>query len=111
MAAAGGCVACCSVDVRAHVVRRAVHHRECLEPVHLDAYGPADAEEFARWFDLNPPLAKRAFARLADALHYVDLDGRSLAMPREHLEGLLATPPPRTAGKKRPGDAVRRQAL
>jgi hypothetical protein len=42
-----------------------VHHRECLEPVHLGAYGPADAEEFARWFDLNPPLAKRAFARLA----------------------------------------------
>ena len=112
MAAAGGCGAWWwSIDVRALVVRRAVHHRECLEPVHLGACWPADAEEFARWFDLNPPLAKRAYARLADTLHYVDLDGRSLAMPREHLEGLLATPPPRTAGKKRPGDAVRRQAL
>ncbi len=31
---------------------------------HLGAYGPADAPEFARWFDLAPALAKKAFARL-----------------------------------------------
>jgi hypothetical protein len=35
---------------------------------HVDAYGPVDAAEFARWFDLKPPLAKRAFTRLADRL-------------------------------------------
>jgi hypothetical protein len=35
---------------------------------HADAYGPVDAAEFARWFDLKPALAKKAFARLADRL-------------------------------------------
>jgi hypothetical protein len=42
---------------------------------HLDAYGPADAAEFARWFDLKPPLAKKAFARLADRLRPVGDEG------------------------------------
>lgn len=42
---------------------------------HLDAYGPADAAEFARWFDLKPPLAKRSFARLADRLRPAGDDG------------------------------------
>jgi Winged helix DNA-binding domain len=64
---------------------------------HLGAYGPADADEFARWFDLTPRLAKRAFARLADALAYVDLDGRAVAVPREYLDDLLATPAGRGA--------------
>jgi hypothetical protein len=36
-----------------------------LNPSTSARNGPADAEEFARRFDLNPPLAKRAFARLA----------------------------------------------
>lgn len=31
---------------------------------YLDAYGPADFTEFARWFDLKPPLARKSFARL-----------------------------------------------
>ncbi len=31
---------------------------------YLGTYGPADAAEFARWFDLAPPLAKKSFARL-----------------------------------------------
>jgi hypothetical protein len=38
---------------------------------YLGTYGPADAAEFARWFDLNPPLAKKSFARLADRLRQV----------------------------------------
>jgi hypothetical protein len=35
---------------------------------YLGAYGPATPEEFARWFDLRPPLAKKSFQRLADRL-------------------------------------------
>ena len=31
---------------------------------YLDAYGPADFGEFARWFDLKPALARTSFARL-----------------------------------------------
>jgi len=31
---------------------------------YLDAYGPADFAEFARWFDLKPALARKSFARL-----------------------------------------------
>ncbi|GAA3339623.1 winged helix DNA-binding domain-containing protein [Amorphoplanes nipponensis] len=42
---------------------------------HLDAYGPADAAEFARWFDLKPALAKKSFARLADRLRAVGDEG------------------------------------
>jgi hypothetical protein len=37
---------------------------DALAVAYLDAYGPADAGEFARWFDLKPPLAKKSFARL-----------------------------------------------
>ncbi|GAA0813111.1 winged helix DNA-binding domain-containing protein [Spirilliplanes yamanashiensis] len=37
---------------------------DTLALAYLGAYGPADAAEFARWFDLAPPLAKKAFARL-----------------------------------------------
>jgi hypothetical protein len=39
-----------------------------LALAYLGAYGPADAAEFARWFDLAPALAKKSFARLADRL-------------------------------------------
>lgn len=41
---------------------------DTLALAYLGTYGPADAGEFARWFDLAPPLAKKAFARLADRL-------------------------------------------
>ena len=41
---------------------------DTLALAYLDAYGPADAAEFARWFDLRPALAKRSFARLAPRL-------------------------------------------
>jgi winged helix DNA-binding protein len=45
---------------------------DALALAYLGAYGPADAVEFARWFDLNPPLAKKSFARLRDRLEPVD---------------------------------------
>jgi hypothetical protein len=45
---------------------------DALVRAHLDVYGPADAAEFSRWFDLNLPLAKRSFARLAAELAAVD---------------------------------------
>src|SRR4051812_6286095 len=35
-----------------------------LVRAHLGVYGPADAAEFSRWFDLNLPLARRAFQRI-----------------------------------------------
>jgi hypothetical protein len=41
---------------------------DALAMGYLGAYGPAPADEFARWFDLKPPLAKKSFQRLADRL-------------------------------------------
>jgi hypothetical protein len=41
---------------------------DTLVLAYLGAYGPAYPDEFARWFDLNPPLAKKSFARLGPAL-------------------------------------------
>ncbi|WP_328466677.1 winged helix DNA-binding domain-containing protein [Actinoplanes sp. NBC_00393] len=35
---------------------------------YLATYGPAEPEEFARWFDLRPPLAKKAFQRVTSEL-------------------------------------------
>ncbi|HEU5110584.1 MAG TPA: winged helix DNA-binding domain-containing protein [Micromonosporaceae bacterium] len=40
---------------------------DALVLAHAGAYGPTDAEGFARWFDLKPSLAKRAYARLVEA--------------------------------------------
>jgi hypothetical protein len=45
---------------------------DALVVAYLGAYGPAMPAEFARWFDLNPPLAKKSFARLGDRLRSVD---------------------------------------
>jgi hypothetical protein len=49
---------------------------DTLALAYLGTYGPADAAEFARWFDLAPPLAKKSFARLTDRLADVDGFGR-----------------------------------
>jgi hypothetical protein len=63
---------------------------------HLGTYGPADGAEFSRWFDLSPPLARRAFTRLAGAgrIAYVDVEGTLGAVPTAELAGLVATAPP-----------------
>jgi hypothetical protein len=47
------------------------HAIDTLALGYLGAYGPADAAEFARWFDLRPALAKKSFARLGDRLRPV----------------------------------------
>ena len=55
---------------------------DTLALAYLGAYGPADAAEFARWFDLKPPLAKKSFARIADRL---DDDGIPAGLAGEPL--------------------------
>lgn len=49
---------------------------DTLTLAYLGTYGPATADEFSRWFDLKPALAKKSFARLADQL--VEVEGGSL---------------------------------
>jgi hypothetical protein len=84
----------------------------------LGTYGPAGPDEFARWFDLRPPLAKAAFARLAPELSYVDVDGVVGAVPaglltdltrksaRPRLVRLLPAFDPYTVGSLRQLDTV-----
>jgi Winged helix DNA-binding domain len=69
---------------------------DALVLAHLGTYGPADPNEFSRWFDLNPPLAKKSFARLTQAgrLAYVDVEGTTGAVPRAELTGLTSTSEP-----------------
>ncbi|MEV4534653.1 winged helix DNA-binding domain-containing protein [Asanoa sp. NPDC049518] len=62
---------------------------------YLGAYGPATPDEFARWFDLTPALAKKSFRRL-EGLATVDVDGTDMHLPEEHLESLTLKGP-RTA--------------
>jgi hypothetical protein len=73
---------------------------DALVLAHAGAYGPSDPAEFARWFDLNPPLAKRSYARLTEAgsLAWVDVEGVSGALPRDLLDSLLAGPGQPDAG-------------
>ncbi len=61
---------------------------DTLAMAYLGAYGPADAAEFARWFDLNPPLAKKSFARLTDRLTTV---GDAGVVPAELAAELTRT--------------------
>jgi hypothetical protein len=84
---------------------------DTLALAYLDAYGPADAAEFARWFDLNPPLAKKSFARLADRLTRVGDEGflpvDSAAAP-EPADTVLLLPAfdPYVVGSTRRLDAI-----
>jgi hypothetical protein len=45
---------------------------DALALAYLGAYGPATPDEFSRWFDLSPRLAKASFARLGERLRPVD---------------------------------------
>jgi hypothetical protein len=65
-----------------------------LALAYLGAYGPAGPDEFARWFDLRPPLAKKAFARLAaaGATASVAVDGAPGAAPADQVDALAAGP-------------------
>lgn len=66
---------------------------DTLTLAYLGTYGPSTPDEFSRWFDLKPALAKKSFARLADRL--VEVEGGS--MPAE-LAGEVA--------KKRPASVL-----
>jgi hypothetical protein len=77
----------------------------------LGTYGPADANEFARWFDLKPPLAKKSFVRLADRLREVDGFGyvpadADLTRATEDTDLLLPAFDPYTVGSLRQLDTV-----
>lgn len=64
---------------------------DTLALAYLGTYGPSTADEFSRWFDLKPALAKKSFARLADRL--VEVEGG--ALPAE-LAGEVARRRPRS---------------
>jgi Winged helix DNA-binding domain len=55
---------------------------------YLGVYGPAEAAEFARWFDLSPSLARKSFLRLGSRLTEVDVDGVTGAIPAELADDL-----------------------
>ena len=52
---------------------------DTLAAAYLGAYGPATPDEFARWFDLKPPLARKSFARIDGT--EVELDGVRMKAP------------------------------
>jgi uncharacterized protein YcaQ len=54
-------------DAIAEVVRR-----------YLSAYGPADHNDFGRWFQMRPSIARRWFQSLGDELEEVDVEGSRL---------------------------------
>lgn len=66
---------------------------DTLALAYLGAYGPASADEFARWFDLKPALARRSFARLAEAraTAEVDVEGAPGAVPADRVDELATT--------------------
>jgi hypothetical protein len=77
----------------------------------LGTYGPAGPEEFARWFDLRPPLAKKSFARLADRLTEIDGYGfvpadADLTRATKDTDLLLPAFDPYTVGSLRQLDTV-----
>ena len=81
-----------------------------LALAYLGTYGPAGPEEFARWFDLKPPLAKKSFARLADRLREVAgfgmLPADAPPAPGEDTVRLLPAFDPYTVGSLRQLESV-----
>ncbi len=59
----------------------------------LDAYGPATAEDFARWWGVVPADGKRAVRPLAGELVEVDLDGAAAWLTPTGAEAMAATMP------------------
>jgi hypothetical protein len=83
---------------------------DALALAYLGAYGPAAPDEFARWFDLSPRLAKASFARLGERLCPVDGFGylpadRPDAAARDTVH-LLPAFDPYVVGSLRQLDAV-----
>jgi winged helix DNA-binding protein len=65
---------------------------DALALAYLSVYGPADIEQFCDWVGVGGPQARQTFTRLGDRLAYVDVDGTSCAIRREHLPDLLDSP-------------------
>ena len=59
----------------------------------LDAYGPATADDFARWWGVVPADGKRAIRPLAADLVEVDLDGTAAWLTPAGAEAVAATTP------------------
>jgi hypothetical protein len=59
----------------------------------LRAYGPATSAQFAQWLGANRPAVATVFARLADRLRPVDLDGDAAWLPADD-EGVPAPSAP-----------------
>lgn len=79
---------------------------------YLGTYGPATPDEFSRWFDLKPALAKKSFARLGDRLVHLE-DGAipgelvdEIAKKRPSSVHLLPAFDPYTVGSLRQIDRV-----
>lgn len=85
---------------------------DTLTLAYLGTYGPSTPDEFSRWFDLKPALAKKSFARLADRL--VEVEGGALpadllgevAKKRPATVHLLPAFDPYTVGSLRQLDRV-----
>ena len=76
---------------------------------YLGTYGPAHPEEFARWFDLTPALAKKSFQRLAPKLTEVaDLGFRPTGVEADTSDTVLLLPAfdPYVVGSTRQLDKV-----
>jgi hypothetical protein len=78
---------------------------------YLDTYGPAGPDEFARWFDLKPALAKKSFSRLGDRLREVAgfgslPAGSTVATPDRDTVLLLPAFDPYTVGSLRQLESV-----
>ncbi|MHB8645576.1 MAG: winged helix DNA-binding domain-containing protein [Thermomicrobiales bacterium] len=63
---------------------------------YLDAYGPATHTDFAHWCGSKQRLARERFARMADELVAVDVEGERMWMTPAGAEGLLAEGEPNT---------------
>ncbi len=61
----------------------------------FDAYGPATADDFARWWGVPAAAGKRLLRPLVDDLVGVDLDGTAALVTPAGAEALAATEPVR----------------
>lgn len=62
----------------------------------LAAYGPATADDFARWVGIRGAQPKRMLAALGDELAEVDVDGRPASLLARDLEALRKAGRPKT---------------
>jgi hypothetical protein len=59
---------------------------------YLDAYGPATHNDFGHWLGIRPPRARKLFARVADGLVPVDIEGQQAWMTPAGAETLASVP-------------------